>query len=89
MNNHNLDNLVNIKITNKIGSETRNTIRLVTLNARSLKNKDQIIVGEFIEKWYIDIGLLTETWLKDTPADQARINQSDLKQSPFEIQQHN
>ena len=89
MNNLKLDNLVNIKITNNIGSETRTTIRLATLNARSVKNKDQIIVEEFTENG-IDIALLTETWLKtDTPKDQACINQSDLKQSIFEIQQHN
>ena len=35
------------------------------------------------------MGLLTETWLKDTPEDQTWINQSDLKQSNFEIQQYN
>ena len=88
MNNLNLDNLFHLIITNKIGSETRTTIRLATFNARSVKNKDQIIVEEFIKN-RIDIGLLTETWLKDTLKDQAWINQSDLKQSTFEIQQHN
>ena len=45
-------------------------------------------VNEFIKE-KIDIGLLTETWLKDTPKDQAWINQSDLTQSNFIIQQHN
>ena len=45
-------------------------------------------VNEFI-KAKIDIGLLTETWLKDTPKDQAWINQSDLTQSNFILQQHN
>ena len=49
-----------------------------------LNTKDQIIVEEFIKSG-IDIGLLIETWLKDTPKDQAWINQSDLKQSNFEI----
>ena len=88
MNNLNLDNLVYIKINNKIGLETRTTIRLAMLNARSVKNKDQVIVEEFIKN-QIDIGLHTETWLKDTPEDQAWFNQSDLKQSTFEIQQHN
>ena len=52
-----------------------------------MKNKDQITVKEFI-KTRIDIGLCTETWLKDTPKDKAWINQLDLKQSNFEIQQH-
>ena len=47
-----------------------------------------MIVNEFI-KAKIDIGLLTETWLKDIPEDQAWINQSDLTQSNFILQQHN
>ena len=57
------------------------------LIARSVKNNDHIIVEEFIIN-RIDVGLLTETWLKATPRDQALINQSDLKQSTFKIQ-HN
>ena len=47
-----------------------------------------MIVNEFI-KTKIDIGLLIETWFKDTPKDQAWINQSDLTQSNFILQQHN
>ena len=47
-----------------------------------------MIVNEFI-KAKIDIGLLAETWLKDTSEDQAWINQSDLTQSNFILQQHN
>ena len=78
MNNLNLENLVHIKITNKIGLEIRTKIRLSMLNARSVKNKDQIIVEKFIKN-RIDIGLLTETWLKDTPRNQAWINHQLLK----------
>ena len=86
--NHNQDNLLYVTVTNKIGKETTSTIKLATLNARSVKNKDEMIVYEFI-KAKIDIGLLTETWLKDTLEDQAWINQSDLTQSNFILQQHN
>ena len=82
MNNLNLDNLVHIKITNKTGSETRTTIILAMLNARSVKNKDQIIVEEF-NKNRIDIGLFTETMLKDTSKDQAWSNQSRLQTINF------
>ena len=84
----NWDNLVYVTVTNKIGKETASTIKLATLNARSVKHKDEMIVNEFI-KTKIDIGLLTETWFKDTPEDQAWINQSDLTQSNFILQQHN
>ena len=65
MNNLNLDNLVHTKIINKIGFETRTTIRCTTVNARSVRNKDQIMVEEFIKNG-IDIGLLIEAWLKET-----------------------
>ena len=80
--------MVNTTITNKIGNQTSSTIRLATLNARLVKNKDEMIADEFI-KAKIDINILTETWLKDTPEDQAWVNQSDLTQSNFKLQQHN
>ena len=80
--NHNPDNLISITITNKIGNKTASTIRLATLNAQPVKNKEEMIVDEFI-KAKIDIGLLTETLLKDTPEDQAWVDQSDLTQSNF------
>ena len=85
---HNPDNLISITMINKIGNKTASTIRLATLNAHSVKNKDEMIVDEFI-KAKIDIGLLTETWLNDTLEDQARVNQSDLTQLKFTLQQHN
>ena len=68
--------------------ETALKIKLTTLNARSVKNKDEMIVNEFIKE-KIDIGLLTETWLKGTPEDQAWIVQSDITQSNFILQHHN
>ena len=83
----NPDNLINITITNKIGNKTASTIKLATLNARSVKNKDEMIVDEFIRA-KIDIDLLTETWPKDKPKDQAWGNQSDITQSNFKVQQH-
>ena len=86
-NNCSKDNLVYVMVTNKIGKETTSTIKLATLNTRSVKNKNEMIVNEFI-KTKIDIGLLTETWLKDTAKYQAWINQSDLTQSNFILQQH-
>ena len=80
--------MVNATITNKIGNKTLSTIRLATLNARLVKNRDDMIVDKFI-KVKTDIGILTETWLKDTTEDQAWVNQSDLTQSNFKLQQHN
>ena len=46
---HNPDNLINITITNKIGNKTASTIQLATLNVQTVKNKDEMIVDEFIK----------------------------------------
>ena len=48
-NNYKLDNLVHIRVTNKIGTETASTIRLATLNTRSVENKDEMTVNGFIK----------------------------------------
>ena len=48
----------------------------------------KMIVSEFI-KAKIYIGIIKKTWLKDTPEDQTWVNQSDLTQSNFILQQHN
>ena len=63
-------------------------IRIVTVNARSVKNKDQITVQEHTNN-DIDAALITETWAKDTQEDLAWLNQSELCQGPFEISTHN
>ena len=81
-NNCNCNNLIYVTVTNKVGKETACTIKLATLNARSVKNKDEMIVNEFI-KDKIDIGLLTGISLNDTHEDQASVNQSDLTKSNF------
>ena len=40
-------------------------IRITTLNARSVKNKDQMIVQAHTNN-DINVALITETWTKDT-----------------------
>ena len=39
-------------------------IKFVTLNAQSIKNKDQLIVDYLLNE-HIDVAIITETWLKD------------------------
>ena len=56
----NTDNLINVTITNKISNETTSTTRIATLNARSVKNKDQAIIEELNNK-NVDIAVLIET----------------------------
>ena len=63
-------------------------IRIATLNARSVKNKDQMIVQEPANN-DIDAALITESWTKDTQEDLAWLKQSEYHQGQYEISMHN
>ena len=63
-------------------------LKIATLNARSVKNKDQLLFQELTDN-NIDIGLITETWLKDTQEDEAWVNQSALQQNSYNTWLHN
>ena len=63
-------------------------LKIATLNARSVKNKDQLLFQELTDN-NIDIGLITETWLKDTQEDEAWVNQSALQQNSYKTWLHN
>ena len=45
-------------------------MRIATLNARSVKNKDQFIVQQ-VHETDAELAVITETWLKDTNTDKA------------------
>ena len=65
-----------------------NNIRLATLNARLVKNKD-LIISQELNDHKIDMAVITETWLKDTPEDEAWANQSQLIQGHYKVKVHN
>ena len=67
-------NLIQINTTEKNNS---NNIRIATINARSVKNK-QLQIAETVELQNIDFIMLTETWLKNMDEDKAWVNTSDL-----------
>ena len=50
-----------------------NNVRIATLNGKSVKNKDHLIVQQLLET-DTDIAVITETWLKDTDVDEAWLN---------------
>ena len=55
----------------------------MTINVRSVKNKEQIV--ETIELENTDFIMLTETWLKNTDEDKAWTNTSDLNNNNLRI----
>ena len=63
-------------------------LKIATLNARSVKNKDQLLFQELTDN-NIDIGLITETWLRNTQEDEAWVNQSALQQNSYKTWLHN
>ena len=72
----NQNNSKQTRITESNGLEVVNNIRLTILNAKLLKNKD-LIISQELNDHKIDIAVITATWLKDTPEDEAWTNQSE------------
>ena len=78
-------------ITVKLNMETRikrpqRNIRITTLNAQLVKNKDQLI-ADYILNTKANYMVITETWLKDT--DDTWTEGSDLNQNGLEIWKQN
>ena len=82
INSINTNNLTYVKITDQSGSEVTTTSRIATLNVRSIKNKENLIVNELHDNT-VDIALITETWLKAIEDDQTWWDQSEFKQGNY------
>ena len=80
----NVSNLQYVKTTDNYNQEVDNSMRIATLNAMSDKNKDHLIAQQLHET-EVDLAVITETWLKDTDTDKAWLNQSEHRQSNYDI----
>ena len=81
-------NLKYIRTVNFCDKDLKPNIRIATVKARSVRNKDQMIVQEHTNN-NVNVTLITETWTKDTQEDLAWLNQSELCQGHYEISTHN
>ena len=54
----------------------------------SIKNKD-LVLSKQLGNLNINLAVLTETWIKDTPEDKAWLNQSELMQNNITVKTHN
>ena len=86
--NINTQNLITVRTIDFGGTVTILYLTVATLNARSVKNMDELLFHELADN-SIDIGLITETWLKDTQEDNAWFNQSALQQTSYRTFLHN
>ena len=66
----NHSNLHKIKLTANQNREHIKTICTATINMHSVKNKD-LLLSKQLHNLKIKMAVLTETWLKDTPEDNA------------------
>ena len=80
----NVSNLQYVKTIDNHNQGVGNNMRIATLNARSVKNKDHLIVQQLHET-DVDLAMIIEIWLKDTDTDKSWLNQSDLRQSNYNI----
>ena len=84
----NRNNLQYIFISEDIVPKPNTQCKIGTINAQSIRNKDTFLTQEIITH-SIDVTLITETWLNDTPHDTAWLHQSNLLQSGYAISTHN
>ena len=81
----NISNLLFVNMTDSHNQEAAsNNMRIATFNARSVKNKDQLIVQQLLET-QADLAVITQTWFKDTDIDEAWLNQLEFRQSNYDI----
>ena len=78
------NNLAYAKITNNQDEEVVRNIRISTLTARSVRNKDQLIAQELHDS-SVDMEVITEAWLKDTEVNNSWLYQSEFKQGNYDI----
>ena len=84
----NRNNLQNIFILEDTVPKPNIQCKISTINAQSVRNKDTLLTQEIITN-NIDVTLITETWLNDTPHDTAWLHQSDLLRLGYAICTHN
>ena len=84
----NFCNLHQVQTVNEDLHEKVNTIRAAHVNARSIKNKDDLI-SEYIESTKIDFTIITETWLQDNKTDKGWVSTTVLNNSGYKMSTEN
>ena len=84
----NFCNLHQVQTVNQDMSEIVNTVRIAHVNARSIKNKDNLI-AKYIDSAEIDFTIITETWLQDNEIDKGWVSTTSLNNSNYKISTEN
>ena len=84
----NYDNLVQVEINKEFGIVHDTQLRIGTIDIQSIKKIDQIPLREII-CLNLDVIIVTETWLRDTDADQNWVQGCDFNKTPFQCHHAN
>ena len=82
----NYKNLIQVEVTKDNGIIHDTQLRIGTINIRSIKRNDQVLLREINSN--LDIIIATESWLKDTEADQW-VQGCDFNRPPFQCHHAN
>ena len=78
--NRNITNLITVSTLVKCNTESE--LCLGTANVQLIKNKDHLF-SDFLSEYDLDVLVLTQTWLKDTPTDKAWMDCSLITQDAY------
>ena len=79
----NYRNLIQVELNKNNGIIHDTQLRIGTINIRSIKKNDQVLLREIIHS-NLDIIIVTESWLKDTEVDWNWVQGCDFNRSPFQ-----
>ena len=79
----NYRNLIQVELNKNNGIIHDTQLRIGTINIRSIKKNDQVLLREIIHS-NLDIIIVTESWLKDTEVDRNWVQGCDFNRSPFQ-----
>ena len=83
INRANFRNLRQVDTTNEVNQHVIEKFRFATVNTRSVKPKEDMIL-EALNEHQIDLLVTTETWLRDTDDDQQWLLGSELNRNGFQ-----
>ena len=83
-----IHNLHQVQTVYKNRNEIVNTVRVAHVNARSIKNKDDLI-AEYIDSTKVDFTIITKTWLQDNEIDKGWVSTTSLNNSNYKISTEN
>ena len=58
-------NLIEVNFDDRDGDDSTKYLRIGTANTRSIKNRQKLVL-EMINRYNLDLLVVTETWLKNT-----------------------